>query len=347
MLKFFSTMGDKPLKGYKITDSERKQKIGIAAKSLDDLKDKTLKKLKTNYGNSPVPKNIYFQLVDGTIVDTEQYFQTLPSQTTLVWVEEGKVAETDAERLYKTIREVNIEYITAGTKVQDFVMNELKSKIYKLADNFNKNDQHDKILLSSRLEHPDWFEGLDTRSKTKEEYLFRRSQDRIRNYYYKTKDELNNVNSKEINNLLSFLSKELKNVNYFGCYFDRRHFTIGDTNLKCLCDKNGYFYCEGKWNKAKCESIPKHVINPYDSRESRILFQTWNLDHVVERSRSIIPKIITNKEDHINFQKVFNDLFTKHNLKLVHIVCHDKQRHLKDISDYSITKNDDQELHLK
>ncbi|KAJ8949076.1 hypothetical protein NQ318_016980 [Aromia moschata] len=32
--------------------------------------------------------------------------------------------------------------------------------------------------------------GLDTNAKTKEEYMFRRAQDRIRMYFYKTKEEL-------------------------------------------------------------------------------------------------------------------------------------------------------------
>lgn len=39
------------LKGYKVTDSDRKQKIGIAAKSLEQLKEKTLTKLQTTKYN--------------------------------------------------------------------------------------------------------------------------------------------------------------------------------------------------------------------------------------------------------------------------------------------------------
>jgi DNA fragmentation factor beta subunit len=29
--------------------------------------------------------------------------------------------------------------------------------------------------------------------------------------------------------------------------------------------------------------VQEHTINPYSSREERILFSTWNLDHVIER----------------------------------------------------------------
>lgn len=41
-----------------------------------------------------LPKDIYFQLVDGTRIESEEYFQSLPSQTTIVWVEVGKTADT-------------------------------------------------------------------------------------------------------------------------------------------------------------------------------------------------------------------------------------------------------------
>lgn len=64
----------------------------------------------------------------------------------------------------------------------------------------------------------------------------------------------------------------LKKHNYYAVYFDR-------TSQKqlCLCDSEGWFECEGLYNKQKCMS--KHRINPYGSLEERIIFSTWNLDH--------------------------------------------------------------------
>ena len=61
-----------------------------------------------------------------------------------------------------------------------------------------------------------------------------------------------------------------------------------------LCDKLGNFNCEGKYddetcaynNKGRTDSDAEdfgtilHSINPYESAESRIMFSTWNLDHV-------------------------------------------------------------------
>lgn len=170
--------------------------------------------------------------------------------------------------------------------------------------------------------------------------MFRRAQDRIRTYYYKTKEELlktNDVPQEKILSLITELTSRLKNAKYFGYYFDRNA-SIGDTKLKSLCDTKGVFTCQGRWDKEACLYTPSHQINPYTSREERIIFQTWNLDHAVERSRSIIPAIFEalredsrvikrDSDSYIDVKGIFNDLFTTKNLKFVHIVCHDKGAH--------------------
>lgn len=141
-------------KGYKITDSERKTRVGIAAKNIDDLKKKTIEKFKLSYE----PSDIHFQMPDGTIVDCNGYFETLPAQSLLIWVKEGERAETDAEILYKTIREVNEEYLNAGEKVQEFFTEKMKSKVFKLAEVLKGIDT-EKVKLCTKAEHPEWFEG--------------------------------------------------------------------------------------------------------------------------------------------------------------------------------------------
>lgn len=183
--------------------------------------------------------------------------------------------------------------------------------------------------------------GLDTRAKTKEDYMFRRAQDRIRTYFYKTKEDLLKTNNMPINKvhiLLNDLSARLKNVKHFGCYFDRSA-AAGDKELKSLCDDRGVFMCQGRWDRERCLYTPTHQINPYTSREERIIFQTWNLDHTVERARAVIPAIfealkqenlVVKENDDtldIDVKSIFNDLFTVNNLKFVHIVCHDKGAH--------------------
>ncbi|XP_058818974.1 DNA fragmentation factor subunit beta-like [Topomyia yanbarensis] len=111
-----------------------------------------------------------------------------------------------------------------------------------------------------------------------------------------------------------------------------------------LCNSIGEFRCMGLWNEKQCR-YGAHVINPYASRENMILFQVWNLDHQVEISRTVLPSIVENvtrvianeadaickihnrKGKNLSVITYFIELFTLGNLKLVHIVCHDKSMH--------------------
>lgn len=237
--------------------------------------------------------------------------------------------------------------------------------------------------------------------------MSRRAKDRIRMYYYKTKEELLKtsdtiaVPQHQLQKLLLDLQTRLKSNKFHGYYFDRA--CSGDENMKSICDVRGTFTCEGRWDKEKCLYHPAHSINPYVSREARIIFQTWNLDHNKERTRSIIPAIrialracygtdvdrdsaedvreriavngkidrplnglydqqqilgeLVMKQNNANrvvsieksivdgdvdngkvvkvvipkfrldVKGIYDDLFTTANLKLVHIVCHDKGAH--------------------
>lgn len=234
--------------------------------------------------------------------------------------------------------------------------------------------------------------------------MCRRAQDRIRMYYYKTKEELLKTKEialpqKQLQSLILDLHNRLKMNHFHGYYFDRA--CSGNENMKSICDIWGTFTCQGRWDKEKCLYHPAHSINPYVSREARIIFQTWNLDHNKERTRSIIPAIRSalracgsacgcgdctddgcsrneknekirqslNDQNVINglnvvhkdkvdrnvidknvsevgcniknarrniipienlcldVKGIYDDLFTTNNLKLVHIVCHDKGVH--------------------
>ena len=54
---------------------------------------------------------------------------------------------------------------------------------------------------------------------------------------------------------------------------------------------SGLFSCEGRYDEDCCR-YKHHAINPYQSYEARILFSTWNLDHLVERSRTVVPALV-------------------------------------------------------
>ncbi|GBP12851.1 DNA fragmentation factor subunit beta [Eumeta japonica] len=107
-----------------------------------------------------------------------------------------------------------------------------------------------------------------------------------------------------------------------------------------LCSDLGDFYCQGAYSDASNDCSWKHSINPYASRENLILFQVWNLDHQIELSRTILPSIISHVKHLVENPKLcklhkktvvdisvleyFLEIFSLKNLKLVHIVCHEK-----------------------
>ncbi|XP_076754063.1 DNA fragmentation factor-related protein 4 [Xylocopa sonorina] len=394
------------LKGYKVTDVNRTRKVGVACRSLQELKRKACAKL--NVTNDLAEVSVY--LLDGSLIDEEEYFSTLKPQTTLILHRPGEKVLSDADLLYDTLRHVNIDFLTAGEKAAEFLNEKLRTKVAVLNSALNKDDS--KTTLSSRDEHPEWFRGLETNCATKEAYLHRRCQDRIRGYLYKTIEQIKSSDvfakdpraRKQLLYAIAFFKMQLKEDHYFGYYFDRSRAKVegakgadepdssecydhcpcrlrwlddttyfrlfgpmeqtcddvdavkrkNERNLKteedeaedgcpykirrkeietciALCDRMGEFRCCGAWNEDKCSYGERHRINPYRSREELILFSTWNFDHKIERSRTIIPFLLklasqgdTNETE---LFEIYDNLFTLKNLRLVHIVCHDKCSH--------------------
>ncbi|KAH8414990.1 hypothetical protein KR215_003127 [Drosophila sulfurigaster] len=122
--------------------------------------------------------------------------------------------------------------------------------------------------------------------------------------------------------------------------YTTRHAILDEWSVS-LCTDLGDFYCQGAYSdNGNCCSL-QHTINPYASRENLILFQVWNLDHQIELCRSILPSLVANVEELVTYPQrkctlhnkrvidisvleYFLEIFSLKNLKLVHIVCHDK-----------------------
>ncbi|RLU19344.1 hypothetical protein DMN91_007901 [Ooceraea biroi] len=405
------------LKGYKVTDVNRTRKFGVACRNFQDLKRKACSKL--NVTNDPAEVNVF--LLDGSLID-EEYFHTLEPQTTLILQKPGDKVLTDADILYDALRRVNIDFLIAGERVAQFLTENLKAKVSVLNNVLNKDDS--KTALSTREEHPEWFEDLETNYTSKEAFMHRRCQDRIRTFLYKTIEQIKcsdvYINDQKARQQLlrtiAFFKLQIKEDHYFGYYFDRsraetdskddvdetdssqcyehcpcrlgriddeRYLQLssienmqpdtnttadpakidetdarkltecekiakkvaGDETESCpyrvksrgrheqiaICDKKGEFRCEGRWNMDGCAYGDRHKINPYRSKEELALFSTWNLDHKIERSRTLIPRLLQiSLQDTINEQDIYDcydNLFTIKNLRLVHIVCHDKGSH--------------------
>ncbi|XP_049781340.1 DNA fragmentation factor subunit beta isoform X5 [Schistocerca cancellata] len=280
------------MKGFKVSDAKRTRRVGVACCSLDELKKKG--RLKLN-----IDEDVTVQLEDGTIVDDEDFFQTVKEQSLLILLKDGEDAITGAELLYSALKMVNIELLQVGDLAEQFLSENLKEKMHVLTSAVEKarkmqtaKERKEKVVKSHRKDDPDWFVGIDTNADTKEKFLFQRSQDRIRGYFYKTqtaiqKSEIykrNKVARSKLIDACTSLTNYLKQRQYFGVYFDR---TAESTRL---CTTFGDFQCQGLFYSPCCSY--SHVINPYESREARIMFSTWNLDHRIERSREIVPGML-------------------------------------------------------
>ncbi|XP_054275503.1 DNA fragmentation factor subunit beta-like [Macrosteles quadrilineatus] len=323
------------MKGFKVSDAKRSRIVGVACKTLEELVNKGRTKLQI-----PSKSNVRVFLPDGTEVESEEYFVTLPAQSVLLLKQDNEDFLTGADLIYNTLRYVNIDFLRAGEKVREFFDENIKEKVRVLAEVLSDKKSTDcKTFFSRKDDDPDWFLGLETNATTKEAFMFRRSQERVRGYLYKTKSDMKKsslyTNNNEFRDILddifTNLSKTLNKDKYFGCYFDR-------SAEGALCNDTGEFKCSGVWKSKEClyNGGKSHLINPYTSREERIVFSTWNLDHCIERSRSIIPALMNaaefvvcnrDKDCEVNVPYFYSLLFTSQNLRLVHIVCHDKGKH--------------------
>lgn len=291
--------------------------------------------------------------------------------------------------MYDAIRSAHGNTFETAETIRHFIT-ENRSEFDKFIMEYGISTKQtiEKTQASQRNEHSEWFEGVPAALLTKEDVMSRRSQDRIRGFYYKAKSSFEessiyrtNTDARHlIDEMLNVFQNLLIGVDYFSSLFNRkwetrhrivcvknddvdgtkapprkkakvaaiRDIVSDDTTLKndyyvSLCDELGDFQCHGIWCDDRCR-YDNHRINPYASRENVILFQMWNLDHQIEISRTLIPKILRDVEaiviDHakctkhkqqpakmLSVIKYFLELFTVHNLRLVHIICHDKTRH--------------------
>ncbi|KAA0714117.1 DNA fragmentation factor subunit beta [Triplophysa tibetana] len=306
-------------KMFKIRSSNNAKKYGVAAVSLKELIKKGCHLLKA----SSIGVNICLY-EDGTVV-TEDYFQNLPDNTELVLLSKGENWNYGCE-LSISIRS-GIHRFTLLTSIRS-----LPTDIYTwilIVDMFTVN-----CLLCSM--HVNAFSvflyvlnlGIHVRFKTKSAYMKYNCESRIRGYLKEVDGQtkvISNANTKnEYKKVAKMLAEKLKAERYNGAYFDR-----SEKDVHRLCTEEGWFSCQGAYDVKECTYL--HSINPYGNRESRIIFSTWNLDHIIEKKRTVIPTLVEalkkKNSSEINLDYFYKLLFTKENLKLVHIVCHKKGAH--------------------
>ncbi|MBN3270786.1 DFFB factor, partial [Polyodon spathula] len=258
---------------------------------------------------------------DGTEV-TEDYFRNLHDNTEIILLTKGQWNGNvcDVSHLLATSN-THTDLLIESAK--SLLSDENAPKRRKIIHNLS-----DDAEAENREDDEDWFEGMNSRFKTKSAYMKYNGESRVRGYLKEVEDYTGSIKSLKVQGeyqkIVATMVKQLKTVKYNGCYFDRRE--KGDNRL---CTPEGWFSCQGAFDADKCLSL--HSINPYGNRESRILFSTWNLDHRIEKKRTIIPalaKAVQNQNGReINWEYFYSLLFTRENLKLVHIACHKKTFH--------------------
>ncbi|CAM9540794.1 unnamed protein product [Lampetra planeri] len=312
--------GDSP-RMFRVRVPSDAQRFGVAAVSLYQLLTKAARKLKLAERKDG-PLRVCLE-EDGTEVGDEEYFSVLDRNTCLVilkhnerWTGVGVHAVSHAM--------VHFERCTHD--VLEIFRNDPNGKFTNILKNF-LNSIEDCSERESRQDDPKWFEGVENRFKHKREEMRHRCKTRMRGYLsdavaYKNKVPMEH--QKRYEELLQLIKNELKTQCFNQDYFDRS----AAVEVR-LCDNNGQFSCQGAYNKQDCQY--QHKINPYANWESRIQFSVWNLDHRIEKSREVLPSLKIALEQsngrQINWRYFYGLLFTRENLKLVDIVCHDKTCH--------------------
>eukprot|EP00795_Rhopilema_esculentum_P006929 gene6929-12544_t len=310
-------------KPFKIQDAGTKMgRIGMTASSLKELREKVANKFEIDAD---------FRLVleaDGTEIEDESYFSTLPEQTVLVVLRPGQFWDGYITYLKLATKKIQESILSEQENVINLTQEMLQDpeSPYMLEIlNFIKNLKVD-VDGENIEEDPDWFEGVPGKLKTKEAVLRRSAIQRVRSYFNHSKDfidkskDVSPKGRKELLFILAEFRRKLQSKKYYEEYFARS----SESELK-FCNKLGWFECEGQYNKENCTG--SHKINPYSSRDARILFKTWNLDHRIEKSREILPKLIKATEEcpeekTVNLEYFYDLLFTRVNLRLVDVRCH-------------------------
>ncbi|XP_061529364.1 DNA fragmentation factor subunit beta [Phycodurus eques] len=305
---------------FKIRSLHANKKYGVAAGDLKELLKKGCSLFELPLSGAHVC--LY---ADGTRV-TKEFFATLSANTELVLLGKDQSwggAACDIAQLLSSDR-----HAAGLVRAAEGLLSDEKSlKRRKILSDLLRNLE-DRSELESRDEDEDWFRGVEARFKTKSAYLKYNCEKRIRSYMKELDEATKSARKAKVRveclQASESILEMLKSDKFNGRYFDRTQ-----KEPHRLCTREGWFTCQGSFDQTKCASL--HSINPYGSRESRIVFGTWNLDHRIEKKRTIIPALMEALQNHtsedINLTYFYRLLFTRDNLKLVHIVCHKKGAH--------------------
>ncbi|XP_058408716.1 DNA fragmentation factor subunit beta isoform X2 [Diceros bicornis minor] len=306
-------------KTFKLRSLHSQKKFGVAGRSCEEVLRKGCLHLQL-----PVPGSRLCLYEDGTEL-TGDYFWSVPDNSELVLLTEGQSWQgyvSDISHFLNVFHKPHEGVIQAARQLLSGEQAPLRQKL--LADLLHTVSEN--ISAETRAEDPTWFEGLESRFTSKSSYLRYSCESRIRGYLREVSSYSSMVGTEaqeEYVRVVDAMCRKLRAVQYNGGYFDR------GAKAGRLCTPEGWFSCQGPFDVDDCAS--KHSINPYGNRESRVLFSTWNLDHVIEKKRTIVPTLAEAIKEQagreVDWEYFYSLLFTSENLKLVHIACHKKTTH--------------------
>ncbi|XP_026541351.1 DNA fragmentation factor subunit beta [Notechis scutatus] len=307
-------------KAFKVRTGPGGSKYGLAAGSLAELLRKA------SLLEPPLVAGCRLGRYEDGVEISEEAFRALPEDAELILLRPGEEWSgyvSEIERFLRAFSNCSSGVLHAA---QGLLSGEEAPKRCKLLSDLIQN-LSENISAESRKEDEVWFEGVESRFKTKSSYMRHSCENRIRGYMKEVGAYISAVPpalQMKFSGVAEAMLEKLKLEKYNGFYFDRKEETKDR-----LCTPEGWFSCQGPFDTEDC--CWRHSINPYGNKESRILFSTWNLDHIIEKKRAVLPTLVEavkgcdGKE--IDWEYFYRLLFTTDNLKLVHIVCHKKTVH--------------------
>lgn len=255
---------------------------------------------------------------------TADAFRAAPDHAELLLLTEGQTWRgyvSDLDRVLSAFHRPPAGLVRAARRLLSGERAPLRRKL--LADLLLSASQN--VEAETRAQDPPWFEGVESRFRSKCSYLRHSCASRMRSYLREASSAAGAGAAREAHRrLVDAMARKLRAAGYNGSYFDR-----GAAAGSRLCTAEGWFCCQGPFDEAECAS--RHSINPYGSRESRVVFSTWNLDHVIEKKRAVLPALAeavrAGAGREVDWEYFYRLLFTAENLKLVHVACHKKTAH--------------------
>ncbi|XP_034875831.1 DNA fragmentation factor subunit beta isoform X2 [Mirounga leonina] len=256
-------------KTFRLRALHSQRKFGVAGWSCPEVLQKGCRHFQL-----PVTGSRLCLYEDGTEL-TGDYFWGVPDNSELLLLTSGQTWQgyvSDISRLLSAFHKPHAGLIQAAQQLLSDEQAPLRQKL--LADLLHTVSEN--IAAETRAEDPPWFEGLESRFRSKSGYLRYSCESRIRSYLREVNSYASVVGveaQEEYSRIVDVMCRELRAAQYNGSYFDRGAEAGGR-----LCTSEGWFCCQGPFDMDTCAS--KHSINPYGNRESRVLFSTWNLDHI-------------------------------------------------------------------